>query len=95
MEDVAAAATAVARQTLAAELGCEPEALGVVDVEPVEWSDSALGCPQPGMMYMQVITPGFRVTLEQAGQRYVLHTDGGRRAVHCPQPAAGHMPFSL
>ncbi len=95
MEDVAAAATAVARQTLAAELGCQPEALCVVGVEPVEWPDSALGCPEPGMMYMQVITPGFRVILEQAGQRYVLHTDQGRRAVHCPQSEANHIPLGL
>ena len=95
MEDLAVAAIAVARQTLAAELGCRPEALGVVGVEPVEWPDSALGCAQPGMMYMQVITPGFRVTLEQAGQRYVLHTDQGRRAVHCLQSKANHTPFGL
>jgi hemin uptake protein HemP len=35
------------------------------------------------MMYMQVITPGYRVTLEHDGQHYTLHTDRGRRAVRC------------
>jgi hypothetical protein len=35
------------------------------------------------MMYMQMITPGYRVLLEHDGQRYQVHTDDGRRAVRC------------
>jgi hypothetical protein len=35
------------------------------------------------MLYMQVITPGYRVTLEHNGQRYQVHTDAGQRAVRC------------
>lgn len=29
----------------------------------VEWSDASLGCPQPGRMYPQVITPGYHIVL--------------------------------
>lgn len=85
---------AVARQTLADKLAVPPEALSVVAVEPVEWPDSSLGCPEPGMMYMQVITPGYRITLEHTGQHHVLHTDQGRRAVLCADPA-DQLPFVL
>jgi len=77
------AAVEAARSTLARELGCAAADVALIDAEAVEWSDSALGCPQPGMMYMQMITPGYRVTLEHAGQRYEVHTDAGRRAVRC------------
>ncbi len=73
----------LARQQLADSLSCDLQSVDIVSVEEMEWSDSSLGCPQPGMMYMQVITPGYRVTLEHNGQRYTFHTDRGRRAVHC------------
>ncbi len=48
----------LAREDLARRLGLAPEAIRLVSVEAVEWSDASLGCPQPGMMYAQVITPG-------------------------------------
>jgi hypothetical protein len=76
-------ATQLARTLLANDLRCAVDDIQVVDVEAVEWNDSALGCPQPGMMYMQMITPGYRITLEHAAQRYHVHTDAGRRAVRC------------
>jgi hypothetical protein len=73
----------LARQQLADTLGCDAQAVTIVGVEEMEWSDSSLGCPKPGMMYMQVITPGYRVTLEHNGQRYTFHTDRGQRAIRC------------
>lgn len=60
---------------LANHLGVEARALNVVAVEAVTWGDTSLGCPQPGMMYAQVMTPGWRVTVEHAkeGKRYDVH----------------------
>ena len=75
-----------AREVLAGELRCDVDDVQVVSVEAVEWSDSSLGCPQPGMMYLQVITPGYRVILEHDAQQYTVHTDQGHRAVRCDQP---------
>lgn len=80
------APVAAARARLAAELGIGEDQVTVVSVEPAEWRDSALGCPQPGRMYLQVITPGYRVVLEAQGWRYVYHTDLDRRVVTCEQP---------
>ncbi len=69
-----------ARAALAAQLGIAPETVEVVAVEPVEWPDACLGLPQADEMCAQVITPGYRVVLQAAGQRFTAHTDqtGGR-----------------
>jgi hypothetical protein len=81
----AEAVVRLAREDLAGRLGLAPEAIQLVSVEAVEWSDASLGCPQPGMMYAQVITPGFLVVLEAAGETYEYHTDEGRFVVLCEE----------
>ncbi len=51
---------------------------------PVEWNDTSLGCPMPGMAYAQVITPGFRLVFEYQGQQSEYHTDqDGSNVVTC------------
>ena len=62
---------------LAAKLGVTPAEITVKAVEPIEWPDASLGCPQSGMMYAQVITPGYRIVLEVNGKSYEYHTGGG------------------
>lgn len=59
---------------LAGRLAIAPDAVQVRAVEAVEWPDASLGCPQPGMMYAQVITPGYRIVLEAAGKTYEYHS---------------------
>lgn len=88
----AGAADEVERQALQAletQFNVNTGGLTLQNKEQVEWSDGSLGCASPDMMYMQVITPGYRVTLEHGGQRYVVHTDRGRRAVRCDTPKTG------
>ena len=51
----------------------DPAAIALISDEEVEWPSSALGCPKPDRMYLTVITPGFRVVIEQGGQRYAYH----------------------
>lgn len=58
----------------------------VDNVENVEWRDSSLGCPQPGMMYAQVVTPGFRIVLQLDGVRHTYHADLNRRVTLCENP---------
>ncbi len=76
-----------ARNDVAARAGVPPEAVGIVRVEAVEWPDTSLGCPQPGMLYAQVMTPGYLIILEAAGKRYEFHTDR-QRLVLCRESAA-------
>lgn len=69
---------------LADRLEIAAEAVSVVEVEEVTWPDSSMGCPQPGYMYLQVITPGYRIVLEAQGQTYNYHTDSAGHFVLCP-----------
>jgi hypothetical protein len=57
-------------------------------VEAVQWRDSSLGCPRPGMNYLQVITPGYLIRLEAGGEIYEYHTDK-ENVVYCEQAAYG------
>jgi len=59
----------------AASLGVDEERVEVVDVREVTWPDAGLGCAPPDQMVAQVLTPGFKVTLEVDGQRAVYRTD--------------------
>jgi hypothetical protein len=76
----------IAQTALAQALNVPVGQVAIDRVEPVEWNDSSIGCPQPGMMYAQVITPGFRVVATVNGQRKQVHTDMTGRAVVCDNP---------
>lgn len=53
-------------------------------LEPVEWGDASLGCPELGMAYAQVITPGFRLVFEHQSAGHELHTNqDGSIVVRC------------
>jgi hypothetical protein len=71
------------RQDLAEQRNVEAAAVNVVEFQSVEWADSSLGCPQPDMMYLMVITPGYRIVLELDGEKYDYHTDRERYFVLC------------
>jgi hypothetical protein len=73
----------LARAALASELGIQPSEVSFVQGGPAEWNDSSLGCPKPDQAYLQVITPGYVLTLQAHGQNYEYHTDRGKRAVRC------------
>jgi hypothetical protein len=66
---------------LAGRLGIGSDEVTVVDALALTWPDSSLGCPQPGMMYSQVLTKGTFVVLEAGGQRYEYH--GGKPLFLC------------
>lgn len=85
-EAQAPGAVQAAVRALAERLGVPESVVAVASWEPVDWPDTSLGCPEPGKMYAQVITPGYQVILEVNGKRYVAHTDrAGRRVVFCGQ----------
>jgi hypothetical protein len=78
----------LAQEDLAQRLGLAPEAIRLVSVEAVEWSDTSLGCPQPGMTISAQVIPGFRVVLTASGKSYEYHSDTKQRVICCePQRA--------
>ena len=79
---------------VAAEFDLAPEAVTVEGIEPVDWPDAGLGCPLPGMSYAEVITPGYRVTLNAAGAELAVHMDTAGTAIVC-SPDGTPLPGSI
>ena len=74
------------RVDLSGKLDIDVDAIETVSVEEVMWRDSSLGCPLPDMAYLQVITPGFRITLQADGQTYYYHSKDTSNFVLCENP---------
>ena len=72
----------LAIETLAHELGLGTDLVELRRASPVDWPDSSLGCPQVGETYLQVVTPGYLVSLQADGQVFSVHV-GPDRAVVC------------
>ncbi len=65
----------IAKKDLAGRLNIPIEEIMLVKQEKVDWSDASLGFPEEGMMYAQVITPGFRIILKAGDKFYEYHSD--------------------
>lgn len=60
-----------------------------IEIEEIvagSWPDSALGCREPDVNYLQVVTPGYMVTLVVGYDVYVYHTDDALNVLLCEQP---------
>lgn len=79
----ASAAVDAARQAAATRLGVAPDQLQVTEVQPQQWPDASLGCPQPGQLYSQIVTPGFSVVIASGGHELEYHTDTRNRVTLC------------
>jgi hypothetical protein len=75
-------AVTAAVEALADEMKVTADQIEVVSVESVQFRDSSLGCPQKGMMYLQVITPGYQVVLRLEGQTYDYRV-AGQQVILC------------
>jgi hypothetical protein len=78
---------AAVRQVLgdaANRLGLPVAALQPARVEPVTWRDGALGCPEPGLMYPQVLVPGYRITVDSGGKSLEYHASQRGQFLYCP-----------
>ncbi len=76
-----------ARADAARRAGVALNRVSIIFVEAVEWRDSSLGCPEPGKMYLQAITPGYRIVLQAGGKGYEYHSDRSQRVIPCDNPA--------
>lgn len=79
----AAVEIAAAQKDLGARLRLEPASLVVERVETRQWPDTSLDCPQPGMTYAKIITPGYYILLRNGGDIYEYHADRLGRALYC------------
>ncbi len=65
---------AQAKADLAQRVSAQSDSITVKSTQAMEWPDTSLGCPKPGMMYAQVITPGYLIVLQVGGKDYNYHT---------------------
>src|SRR5687767_13143942 len=87
LSDAERGAAVLAIDTLAAELKVPREEIEGDAVRAMEWRDSSIGCPKPGVAYLDVITPGYKVTLRVGKAIHVVH-EAGDRALVCRQDKA-------
>ena len=76
----------MARQDLADILDIDQALIETLSAEHVTWRDSALGCPEVGNEYMQVLTSGTRIRLQWDGQVFEYHSGGNRPPFLCRMP---------
>ncbi len=79
----------LAKKDLAARLKVDLASIEVVEAVNVEWPDGSLGCPQPGIMYNQMVTPGSLIRLQYAGKIFEYHAGGSRTPFYCENPHNG------
>lgn len=70
---------------LQTRLGVAEGVVTVQQVEETEFPDASLGVPEPGQAYAQVVTPGYVIRLEAAGQVYTYHAAGERIVLASPE----------
>lgn len=80
------------REDLAQRLSISMAQISLVEVTEVEWSDSSLGCPQPDMAYLEVITPGYRILLQADATVYEYHSNKDVNFVYCENPGLPSLP---
>lgn len=67
----------LAKSLVVKEHHIDESLLKVEEAEAVDWPDGSLGCPEPGMMYTQMITPGYRVVLRTEQGWFNVHLANG------------------
>ena len=75
----------MAKADLAKRLGVPEAEIEVLEARAVVWPDAGLGCPQPGMSYIQIPFDGGLIVLEVDGQEYNYHTGGNDGPFLCEQ----------
>jgi hypothetical protein len=68
-------AVLAAIQDLSERLDISPDQITVIGYESKVWPDSCLGVGKAGEMCLQVISPGFIITLSVGENRFVYHSD--------------------
>ena len=72
-----------AKDDLAQHLSVSVTQISVLEAKQVVWPDSSLGCPQPGMKYLQVPEDGALIRLQVDGVDYNYHIGGSRGLFLC------------
>ena len=78
-----------AKEDLARRLSIEVDQIDLIEARAVVWPDGGLGCPQPGMAYIQVQQDGSLIRLRVGKRIYNYHSGGNRPPFLCEQATKG------
>jgi hypothetical protein len=73
------------KDDLAQKTGVSLDKIKVLEADAVEWPDGSLGCGKPGTEYVQVVTPGFRISLEADSKVFSYHTNTSKQIILCSE----------
>jgi hypothetical protein len=91
-------ATSAAKFVLAEHLNIGKDQVQIVDAQPVQWPDSCLGVPQPGIMCAMHVVDGYRITLSANGHTYEVNSnlDGSQNVlVPGPVPTSAGISYTV
>jgi hypothetical protein len=77
-----------AKEDLTQRLSISVTQISLVEATEVVWPDSSLGCPQEGMAYTQVLTPGYLILVEASGKIYEYHANRATYVNFCENPSS-------
>lgn len=63
--------------------------ISVISREEVTWPNGGLGCPKPGMVYIQQLINGSRLILAYGGREFAYHAGPSGEYKHCANPSDG------
>ena len=66
--------------------GLAEEDIELEELSMVTWSDGALGCPEPDVMYTQALVEGYRIVLDAGGRELIYHGAMGEDPFLCEDP---------
>ena len=72
-----------AKEDLAGRLSVEVQQIMVTYIMELMWPDSSLGCPEPDMMYSQVLQEGCLIRLRVGDKTYDYHSSAKGSPFHC------------
>ncbi|HSL30220.1 MAG TPA: hypothetical protein VK900_13560 [Anaerolineales bacterium] len=75
-----------AEADLAGRLGILGDDIVIVEAITVTWPDASLGCPQEGIGYAQVLTPGYLIRLGVGDREYEYHANRETYVIYCENP---------
>jgi hypothetical protein len=84
--DIPAGAEGIVERVIedaAAELEVAREDVSLASLTAVDWPNAALGCPEEGGVYAEVITPGYRIVVTDGESTLTYHTDLTGAFVNC------------
>jgi hypothetical protein len=68
----------LAKFDLTLKTGVDLEEIKTISVEQINFTDTSLGVPEPGVQYDSVVTPGLIIFLEADGEEYEYRASGAK-----------------